>query len=184
MQSFPDLQTERLRLRAFTAADIPAFVAYRADSEVARYQDWDDYTRQDGEAFFRKQTGEFGQPGAWYQVAIADRESNGLLGDLALHFLADDHRQIELGFTLARASQGRGVAAEAVRCMLDHMFGEGGMHRVHATIDTRNTAAIKLVGRLGFRQEAHLVENVFFKGAWGDEFVFALLAREWSSSRA
>ena len=29
------------------------------------------------------------------------------------------------------------------------------------------------------RREAHLVENIWFKGAWGSEFIYALLDREW-----
>jgi RimJ/RimL family protein N-acetyltransferase len=35
--------------------------------------------------------------------------------------------------------------------------------------------------RLGFRQEAHCVEHVWFKGAWGSEYLFALLYREWKA---
>ncbi len=35
-------ETSRLRARAFTAADVDAFVAYRADPDVARYQSWSD----------------------------------------------------------------------------------------------------------------------------------------------
>lgn len=30
------------------------------------------------------------------------------------------------------------------------------------------------------RREAHLVENEWFKGRWGDEYDYALLAREWT----
>ena len=30
------------------------------------------------------------------------------------------------------------------------------------------------------RREAHFHENVFFKGAWGSEFLFAMLEREWA----
>jgi RimJ/RimL family protein N-acetyltransferase len=33
--------------------------------------------------------------------------------------------------------------------------------------------------RVGFRQEAHLVENIWFKGQWGSEYLFAMLQREW-----
>jgi RimJ/RimL family protein N-acetyltransferase len=29
------------------------------------------------------------------------------------------------------------------------------------------------------RHEAHLVENEWFKGEWGDEDQFAILRREW-----
>jgi len=36
-----DIVTERLRLRPFERDDLEAFVAYRSDPEVARYQSWD-----------------------------------------------------------------------------------------------------------------------------------------------
>ena len=44
--------------------------------------------------------------------------------------------------------------------------------------------AARLLRALGFRQEAHFVENIFFKGAWGSELLFALLSREWTARRA
>ncbi len=40
-----------------------------------------------------------------------------------------------------------------------------------------------LAERVGMRQEAHLVENEWFKGAWGDEIDYAMLQREWLSKR-
>jgi RimJ/RimL family protein N-acetyltransferase len=32
---------------------------------------------------------------------------------------------------------------------------------------------------VGFKQEGHFIENVFFKGKWASEFQFAYLKREW-----
>ena len=29
------------------------------------------------------------------------------------------------------------------------------------------------------RREGHFIENVWFKGGWGDEYQYALLEREW-----
>lgn len=176
--------TSRLCLRDFTAADVARFAGYRAEPEVARYQSWSDFALEDAEAFLRQQsTAEFGRSGTWYQVAIADRASDVLLGDLALHFLASDARQFELGFTLSPAAQGRGIASEAVRSILDLLFAERGMHRAIAVVDARNAAAAQLLRAVGFRQEAHHRQNIFFKGAWGDEWVFAMLAEEWASQQ-
>jgi RimJ/RimL family protein N-acetyltransferase len=176
---FP-LATARLRLRPFQESDIAAFTAYRADAAVARYQSWEDFSLEDGRRFWQSQRGRvFGVPGTWFQVAIAELETDALLGDLALHFL-EDPRQVELGFTLAAAQQGRGIAREAVTRMLDWLLAKGEVHRVHAVTDALNEPAHRLLRGLGFRQEAHHIENTFFKGAWGDELVFALLAREWA----
>jgi RimJ/RimL family protein N-acetyltransferase len=58
-----------------------------------------------------------------------------------------------------------------------------GLHRVTARIDARNGPSAALARRLGMRQEAHLVENEWFKGEWTDELDFAILEREWRALR-
>lgn len=85
---------------------------------------------------------------------------------------------MEIGFILAQQEQGQGYATEAVRGLLDHAFTEMHMHRVVALTDAPNTAPAELLVRVGTRQEADLVDNVFFKGEWGSELLFAKLARE------
>ncbi|MNL74735.1 ribosomal-protein-S5-alanine N-acetyltransferase [compost metagenome] len=55
------------------------------------------------------------------------------------------------------------------------------MHRIFARLDTANAGSVALVERLGFRREAHLIENDRFDGAWGDEFIYAMLRREWAA---
>ena len=58
-------------------------------------------------------------------------------------------------------------------------FDAMGLHRLTAELDPRNTPSVTLCGRLGFRHEAHHVEDLFFKGAWADTGIYAILDREW-----
>jgi RimJ/RimL family protein N-acetyltransferase len=47
-----EIVTARLSLRPFQVDDLEAFVAYRSDPEVARYQSWDStYSMADAESF-------------------------------------------------------------------------------------------------------------------------------------
>jgi RimJ/RimL family protein N-acetyltransferase len=175
-------ETSRLRARAFGPDDVPAFAAYRADPDVARYQSWSDFTIADAEALVGSmQDDEPGVPGEWFQIALEAKADGILVGDVAFHVDADEPRQAEIGFTLAPEQQGRGYGTEAVTAMLDWAFPTFGLHRVIAVTDALNTSAAALLERVGFRREAHLVENVFFKGAWGSEFSFAVLAHEWAA---
>jgi RimJ/RimL family protein N-acetyltransferase len=105
-------------------------------------------------------------------------ESATVIGDCGIHFREDDPRQAELGITLAPTYQGRGLAAEALATVLEYVFDWLGKHRVYAVTDAENHAAASLFRHLGFRQEAHYIEHVWFKGAWGSEYLFALLCRE------
>lgn len=173
--------TARLRARAFSPTDVEAFVAYRADADVARYQSWSDYTMDLGVALVEEmQLAQPGVPGEWYQFALEDRTAGTLVGDLALKVDEDEPRVAEVGFTLAPQHQGKGYGTEALRGLLGFAFESFELHRIVAVTDALNAPAAALLERVGMRREAHLVENVFFKGAWGSEFLFAILEREWA----
>ena len=174
-------ETPRLVARPFSAADVEAFVAYRSDPDVARYQSWSDYTLDQGTTLIASLQGaQPGVPGEWYQFALEDRTSGVLVGDLALHAAEDEPRVAEVGFTLAPEQQGKGYGAEALRGLLGFAFTELALHRIFAVTDALNAPAAALLERVGLRREAHFHENVFFKGAWGSEFLFAVLEREWA----
>lgn len=178
---FSPISGPRIRIRDFSEKDLPEFARYRALPEVARYQSWEHYSLEDAQRLYAaQQATAFGSEGSWHQLAIADKTSDALIGDCALHFL--DARQVEIGFTLAPEHQGKGLGREAVGLLVGHLFGTMQRHRVTATTDAENLAAQKLLTALGFREEAHYVKNVFFKGKWGDECLFACLASEWKAA--
>ena len=182
MESGTFFETPRLRVRRFGRDDVRAFVAYRADPEVARYQSWSDYTEELGTALIESmQEAEPGVPGEWYQFALEDRTSGVLVGDLALKVDGDEPRVAEVGFTLAPEHQGKGYGTEALKALLGFAFETFGLRRIVAVTDALNAPAAAMLERVGFRREAHFHENVFFKGAWGSEFLFAILEREWAA---
>lgn len=172
---FPVLEGSCVRLRAFEERDLTEFARYRALPEVARYQSWEQYTLEDAKRLYAKQrSGIYGATGSWHQVAIADKVSDILIGDCALHFMEDD-QQMEIGFTLAPGRQGQGLAREAVGLLLDHAFGAMGVRRVLAKTDAENLPAQKLLTALGFQKEAE--RDVIFKGKEAKEFDFACHGR-------
>jgi RimJ/RimL family protein N-acetyltransferase len=73
-----------------------------------------------------------------------------------------------------------GYAREAMRGLIKFLFTEKGVHRIVETVDSENIASIQMLKSLSFREEAHFIESVFFKGKWGSEYQFALLKYEWS----
>jgi RimJ/RimL family protein N-acetyltransferase len=177
--AFDRLLTARLVLRRFRAGDVDAFAAYRSDPEVARYQGWTPpYSSEEASDFVASLAGLGpGCPGTWFQFAVAPRPDGPLLGDCALRTSRRDPRRGELGFTFARAHQGRGYAAEAAAAVLAYAFGPLGMERVEAVIDARNARARRLLERLGLPLQGTLPGP----GGEGEarELSYAALARTW-----
>ena len=87
-------------------------------------------------------------------------------------------------FTFAREHQGRGMAFEAASRVLDYVFDDLGLHRVTAITDCENAQSVALLGRLGMRREGHFIQNIWFKGKWGSEYLYAILRDEWLKKRA
>jgi RimJ/RimL family protein N-acetyltransferase len=179
--AFESLRSERLVLRRFRAGDAESLARYRSDPEVARYQAWEcPYPLAAARDFIESLAGRApGEPGAWFQFAVCLTSNGPPIGDCALCCRDGEPRQAELGFTFARAYQGRGYASEAVRCLLRYAFDTLSLHRVFALTDARNRPAQRLLERVGFRREGHLVENTWFKGEWASELLYAQLEREW-----
>lgn len=183
--AFTGLTTERLVLRRFRPGDLDAFVAYRSNPEVARYQNWEaPYPPSQAHQLLQElQATHPDTPGEWFQFAVALRHTDRLVGDCAAHVRADDPCQAEVGFTLAPEHQGRGYATEAVRRLLHYLLIERGKHRVSATCDDRNTRSAAVLERVGMRREGHLLEGTWSKGEWISDLLYAVLRREWPASQ-
>lgn len=177
------IRSERLLLRRFAAHDASGLAAYRSDPDVARFQSWDaPFALAQASALIAGfAAGDPDEPG-WFQWAIERVDEPGIVGDLGVNLL-DDERQAAIGYSMDPAFQGRGYATEAVARMLDHLFDEKGLRRVSAECDTRNDSSVRLLERLGFRREAHLRSSTWSKGEWCDDYLYALLAVEWSCVR-
>ncbi|MFW6276289.1 MAG: GNAT family N-acetyltransferase [Bacteroidota bacterium] len=171
------IKTERMILRPVEPGDAAQLFACRSDREANKYQGWIPDLVAEVEEFIARNPAEFDVPGTWFQLALTAKDSGDLIGDAGIHFI--DARQCEIGITLDAGHQGKGFALEAAHAIIGFLFADLGKHRIIASLDPRNTASLKLVERLGFRQEAHFRESLFFKGEWVDDAVYAILKREW-----
>lgn len=174
------IDTERLQIRNLRNADLADFYFYRSNPEVTKYQGFDVFTIEQASNFIQTQLDkEFGHAGEWVQYGIEHKMKGGLIGDCAIKLDEDDVRIAEIGITISHLEQNKGYAKETIIAILDFLFNIEGFHRVTETVDAENIASIQLLKSVGFKQEGHFIENIFFKGSWGSEYQYAMLKREW-----
>lgn len=172
------LETARLILRRFRESDLEPFLTYRNQPEVARYQSWIRWSRDQGIEFIHDQQHvDPGDLGRWFQYAMELKESGELVGDCGLCVKVAAPKTAEIGFSLAPEHQRRGLAMEAVTVVVDHAVRELGVQRIIAVVMRDNERSAALLNRLGLRHGPP--ERVWFKGQWNEELRFALPAEEW-----
>jgi aminoglycoside 6'-N-acetyltransferase len=127
---------------------------------VGRWRGWTPWPDEQALAFLQEMaSAPLLQPGRWSQLGIADPVSDALLGDVGL-FVSADGRAAELGFSLAREAQGRGIASAAVRAAVQRLLADTPVRVIHAQTDARNLACLRLLERLGAPRVAR-VETEF-----------------------
>ena len=83
-----------------------------------------------------------------------------------------------IGYWVSQHVAGRGIVPTAVAMAVDHCFGPVGLHRVEVCIRPENAASLRVVGKLGLREEGVRERFLHIQGDWRDHRTFAVTAEE------
>ncbi len=181
--ALPTLDAPRVRLRWLTAADVDALFDIYSDAAMMRYWSSPAMTeRAEAEALLAKVHAGFAGKSA-FQWGVERKDDGRLLGSCTLFYLHPANQRAEIGYALASAYWKKGYMTEALTALLDYAFGPMRLRRLEADIDPRNENSMRIVGRLGFRQEGLLRERWNVAGEIQDTAFLGLLAREWQARR-
>lgn len=82
------------------------------------------------------------------------------------------------GYWVAGDMAGRGIAPLALAGLVDHALYGLGLHRVEVNIRPENVRSLRVVEKLGFRDEGLRRAYLHIDGAWRDHRTFALTAED------
>ena len=106
-----EIFTERLILRSISLNDSDSILKYRADIHVNKYQGWIPKNIEDVYDFIENRVvSEINRVNTWHQLVIIHQESNKSIGDIGIHFMDNENKKVEIGFTLDNDYKGRGFA--------------------------------------------------------------------------
>ena len=152
----PAVATERLNLRAHTAADFDASIPLWNDPIVTRFIGGRSYTPE--EVWQRLQR----YAGSWVLLghgfwAIEEKATRKVIGEIGIMDAKRDMippfgEDRELGWALLPGAHGKGYASEALKAVLDWEQRIFGAPCLVALIDPDNTPSIKLARKFGFTE--------------------------------
>jgi ribosomal-protein-alanine N-acetyltransferase len=174
---FPILETPRLILREIVAADAPALFAFRSDPVEQKHNDPPLTSLAEAEELIERLTVEHRDHGA-VRWGLTVKGENDVVGLLGYNYWTKPHQRAGIGYDLSRRLWGRGLMSEAVRAVLRHGFEAMDLNRVEAHTTAENTPSIRMLRRLGFRQEGTLHEHFFEDGTFHDVALYVMLRRD------
>jgi [ribosomal protein S5]-alanine N-acetyltransferase len=178
------LRTERLLLRDFEPDDWPSLHDVESRIEVARYQSFEPRTVSESRAYVAAAYDEAKHDTReTYDLAIMLVSEDRLIGRCGLGLTDPDLGEGMLWYTVHPSYWGQGYGTEAAHGLVDFGFRQLRLHRIWADCDPANAASVRVLEKLGMRREGHLRENAWIKGTWADSLIYAILDREWPSSR-
>ena len=107
---------------------------------------------------------------------ITERRPDGrqpLVGQLTVStIMAGAARSASIGYWVDGACAGRGIAPMAVAMAADYCFQRRGLHRLEINIRPENAASLRIVEKLGFRDEGVRRDFLHIAGRWADHHMW------------
>jgi len=176
---FPILQTDRLILRQLTMEDIDFVYKHFHDSNVTQYLLDEppvmDYAQAQAIIEFYSAP-EVKLHNRWGIVRKAD---NRLIGTCGYHKWITAYFRAEIGYDLSPDCWGQRYMSEAIRAVIQNGFERMRLNRIDALVYINNDRSIKLLQKLGFKQEGLLRDYFYLNGIFYDHYLFSILRREW-----
>lgn len=115
-------------------------------------------------------------------LEIHRSDTDELIGVIDIHGIDYHNSRCNLECTIGKREDWRkGYGCFAMQSALEYCFEELGMNRVNTTAFDFNKPWIKLVKKLGFRQEGKLRQHVWKNDGFHDKLLFGILHSEYDA---
>ena len=168
--SVPEIETDRLLMRRITLDDLDEFARrIFADPDVIRYMAKRDMTPQERAKRVYTVSNQNWLTHGYGGWLITDKADGQLIGEC--EFDTEEVSGVELGYSLAKAYWGKGIATEAARAATRFGFENAKLERIVAVVVPDNEASWRVLERIGFVYEKRT-------HAYGFDVVYYAITRE------
>lgn len=175
----PEMRTERLTLRKLLVGDTADMFEYAKNEEVTRYLTWNPHPDRAYTREYLEYLGGRYSAGMFYDWAIVLEPIGKMIGTCGFTAFNCTHDSAEVGYVLNPSYWGQGLAAEALKRVLQFGFEELKLHRIEAKFMEENERSRHVMEKVGMTFEGYNRESMRIKGRYVTIGVCAILAAEW-----
>jgi aminoglycoside 6'-N-acetyltransferase len=177
-----------LRLRPVHRGDLGWMVSMAADKVAVGEHNWCEQTDPDellGRLHHQYQCDGFLDPRGGRLVVEVD---GAPIGDVSWRPVqwgpTAESECPAIGIALLPECRGKGYGTTAQRLLVDHLFGEYGVHRVQSDTAVDNPAEQRALEKAGFVREGVVRAAEYRNGIFHDHVLYGMLREEWLANHA
>jgi RimJ/RimL family protein N-acetyltransferase len=167
-----------ITIRPFEPEDVPSFfAAIRASAQVlGRWMPWchADYSMDEAKAWLATCQAAWSQ-GASYPFLIIGPESHEVMGSVDINQINRDHNFGNIGYWVASAYSGKGIATAAVKLVTQFGFTEASFARLEIVTQVENIASRRVAEKVGAKLECIARNRLVGWGKSHDAAVYSLI---------
>lgn len=168
------LETPRLILRRFTAADASAmFHNWASDSAVTKFLTWPPHA-DEGVSLAHIQTMDYENPTV-YDWGIELKELGQVIGSIGVVGHKDAIEMVHVGYCIGQKWWHQGLMSEALAAVIRFFFEEVGVNRIETRHDTNNPNSGKVMLKCGLTCEGTLRQSDLNNQGLNDSAWYAIL---------
>ncbi|WP_432665864.1 GNAT family N-acetyltransferase [Wukongibacter baidiensis] len=156
---FPILTTHRLTLRQLRSNDDELIFNYQNDKSNFEHVDMPIYKHITEAQKYIVRMNKGVAENKWIIWAIADKETDNILGTISIWNISIVDERGELGYGLFPGSTGKGLMTEALRKVVNYGFDTMGLKRIEAYTNETNIKSRSLLERNGFSFDSFFPEK-------------------------
>ena len=175
-------ESTRLVYRTLNEADFDLFYELNSDEEVMKYTYLDRLSsREDAMKAFQDILLDQRNPEKGTQYVVSLKGTNIPIGFVDYEVVLN-HAQggiFEIGYFMKKRYWGQGFGTEMGRAFIDYLFGNFPIHKVIASVNSKNSKSEGVIVKLGMTKEGVFKKVRYKDGRWDDELNYGLLKEEW-----
>lgn len=181
--SIPPLSTDRLTLRRMKVSDWQDMYEYSKEECVTKYLLWEPHKSPEQTQDYLRYLQTRYRTGDFYDWAVVDKKSGKMIGTCGFASLDFQNNSAEVGYVLNPDFWGQGIAAQAVRAVLEFGFMELNIHRIEAKYIIGNDSSRRVMEKCGMSFEGVRRSSMYIKGQYRDIGVCAIISDEYIRNR-
>ena len=178
-KTFPQLETRQLVLREIKPSDTKDLFRFLSDEDTVKQNLMPPHTKTAETDKLIKTLKKQYDKRREIRWGVTIKGSNAIIGTTGYYNMLPMDFQTEVGCLLAKQHWSGGIMTEALAAILTFGFEKMALNRVTAFILPDNFGAIRMVEKVGFREEGLLKECKYCNNQFYDLGVYSLLKKDY-----